>query len=256
MARQTNQKAWINPDTSQRGVFVLSERYDASIGPWHAHRKAQLIHASDGVLTISTLNGFWTVPPHRAVWILPNQVHQVCATKEFVLLTLYAPEDAVTLPKDNCVVAIDSLLSELLNAAAKFGSDYPAQGPEQRLVSVIVDRLGDFAMVPSYLPMPKDPRMVKLTSILLANPSDARVLPLLASSCGMTARTAARLFVGQTGLTFGKWRQQLRMVRAMEHLSNGLTVTRSAIEVGYTDVSAFIATFKAVFGETPVRYVR
>lgn len=255
MAKPTISAVLINPDISKRGVFVLSECYDASIGPWHSHRKAQLIHASDAVLTINTLHGFWTVPPHCAVWILPNQVHQVQATQKFVLLTLYVPENVVPLPKDNCVVGVDSLPGELLKVAAQFGSDYPVDGPEERLIRVIIDRLSTFAIVPSYLPMPTDPRLLKLTGILLSNPRDPSVLTVLASTCGMTARTAAHLFVAQTGLTYGKWRQQLRMVRAMEHLSNGFTVTRAAIEVGYTDVSAFIGSFKSVFGETPSRYI-
>ena len=44
----------INPDEAPRPVFVLAEHYAPLEGPWHAHRRAQLIHASEGVLTVRT----------------------------------------------------------------------------------------------------------------------------------------------------------------------------------------------------------
>lgn len=70
----------------------------------------------------------------------------------------------------------------------------------------------------------------------------------------MSARTAARLFASETGLTFAQWRQQLRLLRGMQWLSQGRCVTEVALEVGYQDVSGFIAVFKRAFGETPARY--
>ena len=75
-------------------------------------------------------------------------------------------------------------------------------------------------------------------------------------SAGVTARTAARLFVKETGQTFGQWRQQLRLLVALEHLGGGASVTQVALEVGYSDVSSFIAVFRDAFGDTPARYFR
>ena len=72
----------------------------------------------------------------------------------------------------------------------------------------------------------------------------------------MTARTAARLFAKETGLTFAQWRQQLRLLKGMQWLSQGRSVTEVALEVGYLDVSGFITVFKQAFGDTPARYRR
>ena len=88
------------------------------------------------------------------------------------------------------------------------------------------------------------------------DPADASSLDALAIASGMTARTAARLFVKETGLTFAQWRQQLRLLKAMQALSLGKSVTSAAGEVGYSDVSAFILRFKAAFGKTPARHFR
>jgi quercetin dioxygenase-like cupin family protein len=43
----------------------------------HAHPRHQLIHASSGVMRISTPQGAFVVPPHRAVWVPANVVHDV-----------------------------------------------------------------------------------------------------------------------------------------------------------------------------------
>jgi len=91
---------------------------------------------------------------------------------------------------------------------------------------------------------------------LSKNPADGRKLDELCKNTGLTERTAARLFVKETGLTFGKWRQQLRLLAALERLGAGESVTSAALEVGYADVSSFIAVFKAALGETPAKYFR
>jgi AraC-like DNA-binding protein len=55
-------------------------------------------------------------------------------------------------------------------------------------------------------------------------------------------------------MTFGKWRQQLRLLQAMQMLAAGRPVTVVALEVGYNSPSAFIAMFKRTLGTTPHRY--
>lgn len=71
---------------------------------------------------------------------------------------------------------------------------------------------------------------------------------------GWTFATATRRFAAETGMTFGRWRQQLRLLIALERLGEGRPVTEVALDVGYEDTSAFIAVFKAAFGTTPSRY--
>jgi AraC-like DNA-binding protein len=74
-------------------------------------------------------------------------------------------------------------------------------------------------------------------------------LPPFATTAG--ARTLERLFQKETGMTFGKWRQQLRLLHALRLLAGGRSVTAVALEVGYDSTSAFIAMFKRTLGTTP-----
>lgn len=69
-------------------------------------------------------------------------------------------------------------------------------------------------------------------------------------------RTLVRLFPTQTGMTFREWRQQCRLLRALELLAAGDSVTRVALKLGYEDSSSFIAMFKRSLGTTPTRYFK
>jgi AraC-like DNA-binding protein len=54
-------------------------------------------------------------------------------------------------------------------------------------------------------------------------------------------------------MTFGKWRQQLRLMQAMRLLAERAKVTHAAMEAGYSTPSAFISMFRKAWGTTPVR---
>ena len=246
----------INPDAAERPAFVFAAQCDAGPGQWHTHRRAQLIHASEGVLTVHTEHGTWVVPPQRGVWVLPNVAHKIAASKRFLLRTLYIEPDAIVLPDDCCVVTVNRLVEELLVAASEFGTNYSPEGPEARLISVILDRLPSLQVAPLHLPQPMDPRILRITRALEADPADERTIEELANDSGITGRTAARVFIKEVGLTFGQWRQQMRLLKSLELLGAGASVTRAAMEIGYSDVSSFIGVFTNAFGVTPARYFK
>ena len=55
-------------------------------------------------------------------------------------------------------------------------------------------------------------------------------------------------------MTFGRWRQQLRLLHALRQLASGEKVTAAALEAGYASTSAFISMFRKQLGTTPTRY--
>jgi AraC-like DNA-binding protein len=58
----------------------------------------------------------------------------------------------------------------------------------------------------------------------------------------------------ETGLTFGRWRQQLHAIIALRELAGGASVQSVADDLGYQTSTAFIEMFKKTFGQTPARY--
>ncbi len=250
---QTRVTELIDPDVQARPVFVLSDRHKSISVPWHSHRRDQLIHVSQGVLTVRTRHFRFVIPPQRAVWIGAGVLHRIEGRSPFWLTTCYIQPELVVIPAEPRVVAIDRLVDELLIEASKFGGGYPEEGPEQRLITVLLDRLQNLSVTDIALPEGKDHRLRRICERLTDNPSLDATLAMLAAEAALTERTAARLFLRDTGMTFGRWRQHMRLQRALEHLSAGNSVTQTAFHVGYHDVSSFIAAFKNLFGKTPTQ---
>ena len=61
--------------------------------------------------------------------------------------------------------------------------------------------------------------------------------------------------VRETGLSFGRWRQQLHLIVALRELSAGASVQRISGDLGYESVTAFITMFKKALGKPPARYL-
>ena len=225
--------------------------------PLHQHTRAQLVYASAGVLTVVTTQGTWVVPPQQAVWVPAGIKHEVRSPGPVSMRSLYI-HPAVTqgLPTYCCVVTITPLLRELILEAVSLPNDYGTSGAESRLMHVILDKLQALEPTPLHLPFPQDPRVKTVSDALVANPADDRDLEVWADSAGASSRTLARLFVKETGLTFGAWRQRLRLLAAISRLGAGQPVTTVSYETGYHSPSAFIAMFKRTLGMPPGRYFR
>lgn len=246
----------IDPDGVEHPVFVIGEHYEAIEEPLGAYRRARLIQVNSGVLIVRTETSRWVVPPGHAVWLPAGVLHRLSATHSVNFCSLYAETEAVSLPPRAFALVPDRLVAALLDAAAALPRETPLDEPAARLLQVLLDRLPLLPAAPLGLNWPRDPRAQRIAYALSANPSDPAILEELAAAAGVTARTAARLFVRETGQTFGQWRQQLRLLVALEHLGAGASVTQVALEVGYSDVSSFIAVFRDAFGDTPARYFR
>jgi AraC-like DNA-binding protein len=223
----------------------------------HTHPTAQLAHAAVGVMTIETDDGIWVVPPERAVWIPEFVTHSIRMTGRVEFRTLYLDESIAPIEgRRCCVVQVSPLLRAGILRAVEFAQPYPPGGPEARLVRVIVDEIRAAPTAPLHLPMPSDPRARRLAEVLHENPEDRRRLSEWARLAGASERTLERLFRNELGMTFGAWRQQARLLRGLEILAAGESVTTVALRVGFETPSAFIAMFRRAMGTTPAKYFR
>ncbi|WP_234987102.1 helix-turn-helix domain-containing protein [Halomonas cupida] len=119
---------------------------------------------------------------------------------------------------------------------------------------MILDEIRIKPQVALGLPMPQDLRLLKITRALSDQPGDRRRLEEWAIWANIAPRTLSRRFVAETGFSFTEWRQRVRMLRALELLASGRSVTAIALDLGYDNASAFIALFRRMFGVTPGRY--
>lgn len=221
----------------------------------HSHEWHQLIYAERGVMTVNTVNGSWVVPSKRAVWVPAGINHEIEMTGGVSMRTLYLrPDLSSALPNHCRVMDVSPLLRELILHTIEIGMldrNIPSQ---RRLIGVIVDQLNTVQAAPLKLLMPRDPRALRVADTLRERPGDTTTLAHLSKRAGASKRTIERAFQSETHMTFGKWRQQLRLLHALKLLASGESVTAVAFEVGYDSTSAFIAAFKTVLGKTPARY--
>jgi AraC-like DNA-binding protein len=78
----------------------------------------------------------------------------------------------------------------------------------------------------------------------------------LASFAGASSRTLARLFERELKMTFVRWRQQVRLARALSQMTAGESIKKVARGAGYASCSAFSAMFHRVLGVAPTSYLR
>ncbi len=236
-------------------VGRVREYTDGHIVERHHHRRAQLLFASKGVMTVETGQGIWVVPPKRAVWIPPFMDHAVASREHLSMRSLYFDPEMVTgLPETCMVVTVSPLLRELSHAAVALPPLYDEDGADGRMISVLLDQLRTISTTPLYLPTSSDRRLAPIITALSRNPSDRRDLGTWAKEVGASERTLSRLFSSQTGMTFRQWRQQVKLLEALGRLANGEQVTTVAIDLGYDSQSAFIAMFRKALGTTPGKY--
>jgi AraC-like DNA-binding protein len=220
----------------------------------HRHHWGQLIYAGSGVMRVRAIGMLWVIPPARAVWVPAGTEHEIHGLGDFAMRTLYFPAAMVgALPGECCALDVTPLLRELVLEAVELCPIDEDDEAGMRLALVTIDRIAAARALPLSLPLPRDPRALRLAEQLQADPAGQQDLAQLARHAGASSRTIQRLFLAETGLPFSQWRQRLRLLHAATLLGEGRSVTEAGLEAGYAGTSAFIAAFRKQFGVTPSR---
>lgn len=221
----------------------------------HTHRRAQLLYACAGVMSVVTREGAFVVPPQRAVWLPAGTEHEVHYGVPVSLRTLYIePRTHEDLPGHCRVLEVSDLLRALILAAVNLPTEYDLGGREGKIMSLLLDEIAAMPTVPLHAPMPKDERLARVCRAMFKDPMREQKLEDLARAVGMSRRTVTRLFRRETGMSFAAWRQHVRLLEALSRLAIGRSVTAVALDVGYRSPSSFTAMFRRTFGVTPSHY--
>ena len=237
-------------------VSTLSYTYrNGHVVPPHFHEQDQVLYGISGVMAVTTSEGLWIVPPNRAVWIPARTTHSIAMWGSLIMKTIYLRPGWVKLKPACFLINVSPLLRELLLEACKTEILYRHTPAHVRLVGVLRDQLQASPFLSLQVRMPVDARALRLANRLLAGPDRMQRLDLVIQGSGASRRTLERLFWEETGVSFGRWRRQIQLAHAVRLLAEGQKITAVAMEVGYNSPSAFIATFKKVFGSTPSKYL-
>ncbi len=218
----------------------------------HAHTRAQLLYATRGVMRIATDTAAFVLPPGRALWMPARVPHVTAMQGPVAMRALFLRADAAAAgPGAVTVLAVSPLLRELVLAACAEPLEWDEAGRGGHLAALILDEIARAQRLPLGLPALRDARLRRLAAALQADPAQPLGLEDWARHCGASPRTLTRLFREETGMSFGRWRQMLRLAEAAALLAEGVPPARAAARVGYASAPAFGAAFRAAFGVTP-----
>jgi AraC-like DNA-binding protein len=242
---------------------------DSEIQP-HSHPWAQVAIAVSGVARITAGRGTYLVPAWRAVWIPPSVEHVVTVVEAAELRTLYVRQEGGSVgPRvpateraawRTCrVLEVSPLLREVVLQMDVGMDDSPAPHAdlierERRLADLALDELRRAAPVRLGIDLPQDKRLRALCEAVLADPSRHATLDGWAADAGASPRTVARLFRDQLGTSFGPWRQQVLLARALTLAAQGTPMGVIAADLGYASASAFTAMVRRSVGAPPGRF--
>ena len=223
----------------------------------HQHPRGQLLYAIKGTMQITAGQQSRYVTAQQAVWIPPQVSHAITATGELAYRSLYIdPLAANQLANTVTYHEVSNLLRELIVEAATFGHRYQPNSAESRLIAVLYDKLQAMPHADLTLRLPTHPRLRLLCDALLQEVANDTTLQQWSQVLGLSSRSLARLFQVETGLSFIRWREQLRLMRAIEQLRQGSSVTTVALECGYASISAFSTMFRRTLKQSPRHYLK
>jgi AraC-like DNA-binding protein len=232
--------------------YASGYRIEPHHHPWH-----HFLYAISGAMTVLTSDSSWMIPTGRAVFIPAASTHAIRMWGAVEMRTVYLAPAMTEFHNTTCrVVEVCPLLRELvLRAVDRVGLDSRAPR-DARLIALLEDEIGDAMAAPAYslmLPMPHDERALAAARCVLENPAMTGTVNDLAKLHALARRTLERRFREETGLSFGMWRQKARLLDSIRLLAEGTSVTATALDSGYSSVSAFVSAFRATFGYTPGR---
>ncbi|ENV9332992.1 TPA: AraC family transcriptional regulator [Klebsiella aerogenes] len=219
----------------------------------HHHQMGQMLFTRQGCIRLTLNDGalLCMLPPTRAAWIPAGVTHR--AEMQYIVdyrSVWFATTSYPQLPRQPAILNVTPLLRELLEriSASPWDTDW-RQSPARHLAALCVAEIGAAKQEPMMLTLPQDKRLRHLNGN--AQPP---LLQQLAAQCGAGEKTISRLFQRETGMSYQQWRQQWRLMKAVELLSCGQRITDVAQALEFASDSAFIYFFRTQTGKTPGQY--
>lgn len=249
----------VDPARVPAGYLLTTREFDVDAPitwPEHRHDEHELLWSDGGMARLEASGRVWAIPPSLAVWVPSGVAHTASAERSArVRATYFAAVESTLLamPSEVTGVAMTEPLRVLLTHNLQGDLDEAAR---LRLQRVILDLLVPAPQESFALRMPHSVHLHGVASAILADPADKRTTAYWAYECGLHARTLARQFESETGMTFTQWRILARLQLAVRELTQGRSIVAVSRAVGYRNPTTFIEHFRELTGQTPAEYLR
>ncbi|UYM13872.1 AraC family transcriptional regulator [Endozoicomonas euniceicola] len=245
-----------NPDQLDNPVIGFAARTAHHDSGMHQHRMSQLLYAPSGCMSITLDNKQCVLPPTLAAWIPAGIQH--CAVMRNVVAyrsIFFNPDYFADLPDQVVVIGVNELLKAMIERIAfwPWDENIEQQAPlltlfQQELLSAPTENL--------QLPFPCDQRLQHWLETLKAGKQLPEPLNIMSRHVGASEKTISRIFQQETGMPYQSWRQQWRLLKAIELLAEQHSVMQVASALGFSSDSAFVSFFRKQTGTTPGQYIQ
>lgn len=217
-----------------------------------------LIYAIDGAFQIETESASWRLPPTRAGWVPAGEFVKTTVVKPAQCISIFFKEDFLEeIPNACTIFNVTPLILEMFKYTLRWNETHPENSSlSDRFFLTLFDLCQEEMQSPSLFSLPKA-KTKELATVLqytLDHLSENLRLDELADVVAMSTRSLTRRFSSEIHMTWGQYLLQARMMRAMDHLIHGMTVTETALSVGFTNVGAFTTAFHKYTDTTPTQF--
>lgn len=242
-----------------REAFAFARDFEAAPPTELCVDQHYLLCASQGALRLEAHGRSWVLPPARAALIAAGEPIQVAIPQPVTTSSvLFSRDFADEPPAPLTVFDLSPLARALVSECVGWPNAAEPLPPYARSVfgalAAVAWRLAE---EPSPVSVPAGDSLELRRALALTHDrlgEDVRFEDI-ARDVGLTARSLARRFEDEAGMTWRAVLRRMRVLRAIEELAAGEdSVTTIAHAVGYTSLSAFDAAFRDLTGRTPTEY--
>ncbi|MBU2704971.1 helix-turn-helix transcriptional regulator [Zooshikella marina] len=243
---------YFNPDEFNSKVLGIASELAQHDSGKHCHDMGQLLLTQGGVIRIIMNQSLCILPPGRAAWIPPLCMHRAKIISVVGYRSVYLDTNSYpNLPRGAKIIGATPLLRAAMEriAVADFSTNWES-GPYANILAVFLDEILAARSEHTLLPLPNDRRLQHLAGL-----SWIPQLKELAPKIGASEKTISRIFRRETGLSYQQWRQQWRLIRALELLAEGNLLSDVANRLEFSSDSSFSTFFSNMVGCSPRTYM-
>jgi AraC-like DNA-binding protein len=215
----------------------------------------QLMCAFEGGLEVIVEGGRHLIPRTLAAWIPAGIPHRMNLHRVRSGSILF-PKEMIERPGNRIRTVI---VSPLMREMCKEAMRWTVQGPDSPLRSAFFQAMARYCgewitdEADFFLPTSDDPKLEAALQHTAANMD--KKLPDICRHVGMSERSLRRHLKVACGLSWEGYRKQVRLLRAIELLSEtDLSIDQVATRCGYDGASGFARIFRSTMNQAPRAY--
>lgn len=233
---------------------VVMDAIDVSL----AIERHLLVYGIEGLFQIDTEGATWRLPPSRVAWIPAGRLVTASTIRSVHCISVFIQTDFAAFLSVECqVFRATPLIREMIKYSTRWTDERSENDLRaNRFFSTLIDLCHEQMQISDLYTLPKarSDEMRQVLAYTYGNLGSEIRLKDVAQLVAVSPRTLTRRLQAEIHMTWGQYLQQARMMKAMDYLAEGQSVTQTALDVGYTNVSAFSTAFFKLTELTPTQY--